>query len=110
MNVELHDNQRCYCSEIKKITQFHKVYCWHEIPNSKYFEVRNKKPKIHELYHLGFRGSLENPEKLPVVMVLGVSMVRGTIADDLDTMPEVMNRFTDDFRDFKFWNGWYWDY
>ena len=105
MNVELHDNQRFYCSEIKKRTQFHKVYGWHEIPNSKYFEVRNKKPKIHSYNHLGFRGSLENPEKLPVVMVLGDSMVRGTIADDLDTMPEVMNRFTDDFKFLNFGMG-----
>ena len=89
----------------KKRTQFHKVYGWHEIPNSKYFEVRNKKPKIHSYNHLGFRGSLENPEKLPVVMVLGDSMVRGTIADDLDTMPEVMNRFTDDFKFLNFGMG-----
>ena len=32
-------------------------------------------------------------------------MVRGTIADDLDTMPEVMNRFTDDFKFLNFGIG-----
>ena len=70
------------------------------------FEVRNKKPKIHSYNHLGFRGSLENPEKLPdAVLVLGDSMVRGTIADDLDTMPEVKNRFTDDFKFLNFGMG-----
>ena len=72
----------------------HDVVRFREQPNHTYFEFKNEIVSLLEFNEYGFRGDWTSSAKTTAV-VLGDSFVRGTLADNTETLPAFLDRWSE---------------
>ena len=101
-NLPLHDFARHFCSGPLSRNMPEQISGWREWPNSSYFELRNDQANFFEHNDLGFRGSYEILNGRSGVVVLGDSYTRGDLADETETMPSFLSRWSTSHQFFNF--------
>jgi hypothetical protein len=104
-NVPLDDRKHHYCRGPKERAIRHDEFEATERPNAQYFEFGNGHVFLHTYNEFGFRGPFESGEK--TVFVLGDSFTRGTLADDTETMPRLLDDWAPGVSFFNFGIGGY---
>ena len=101
--LPLHDSQHHFCYGPKYWRRYDKTVVRREYANQQYFEFRNEVVSLHTLNQFGFRGG--GWDELGIdqtgIIVIGDSFVRGTLADDTETIPAFLDSW---YRDLTFFN------
>ncbi|MCV6825433.1 MULTISPECIES: SGNH/GDSL hydrolase family protein [Halocynthiibacter] len=94
--LPLHDFEHHFCYGPKDHQKFDPEVVSREYENQQYFEFRNQSVALHTYDENGFRIAGSTEAKENGVIVVGDSFVRGTLADDTETIPAVLNRWYPD--------------
>ena len=93
-NIELHDTEHHFCNTPKKMYIENELVRYREQPNHQYFEFKNDSVSFFEFNEHGFRGNwISNTDRNAIV--LGDSFVRGTLADNTETIPAFLDRWSE---------------
>jgi hypothetical protein len=96
--LELHDHEHHFCYGPKDRMRFDPKLISLEHPNQQYFEFRNDGVALHTYNQYGYRITVRKPTGPNNVIVLGDSFVRGTLADDTETIPSFLTIWSTDGR------------
>lgn len=91
--LPLHDNEHHFCKGPKDHNYFDPEVIRLEYPNQQYFEFRNDIVSIHTYNQYGFRGPASKPDTNKGVIVIGDSFTRGSLADDTETIPALLDQW-----------------
>ena len=93
-NLELHDHEHHFCYGPRDRMKFDNELIAVEHENQQYFEFRNKSVSLHTYNKFGFRFPINEQVSDKNVVVLGDSFARGTLADDTETIPSFLTRWS----------------
>lgn len=96
-----------FCTGPSERKQFHPLFGFVEIPGSRYLERRSRPDgwALHEHNDLGFRDVFDTGDQH--VLVLGDSFTRGSLVDNPQTYPELLDRWRPDVAFHNFGIGGY---
>ena len=104
-NLPLHDFDHHFCTGPLARYMPNLVSRWREWPNSSFFRLRNDQANFFEHNDLGFRGGLVPQIGHTGVVVLGDSYTRGALADETETIPSFLSRWSTSHQFFNFGTG-----
>lgn len=93
-NLELHDFQSHYCNPPFSRNNAHPKVKSRERPLSAYFQFENDQANYFVHNEFGFRGAAKPVVGKPGVFVVGDSFTRGALADETETIPAFLNRWS----------------
>ncbi|MBM5816191.1 MAG: SGNH/GDSL hydrolase family protein [Cyanobacteria bacterium K_Offshore_surface_m2_239] len=101
--LALHDEEHHFCKGPKDRVVADRFREFIERPNSEYFEYRNGEAKLHSYNEYGYRVNERSWSQRTdlkalskVVWVFGDSFVRGSLADNTETIPAYLTRMSKD--------------
>ena len=103
--LPLHDEEHHFCKGPRDKGYFDPKVISREYANQQYFEFRNDTVSLHTFNKFGFRG----PDSLDIdrqgVIVIGDSFVKGSLADDTETIPAMLDSWYPNLTFFNFGIG-----
>jgi hypothetical protein len=99
--------QRVYCEGPEQRTVYHPVFGSTAVPNGRYFESKSLSDGWYEFSadDEGFRNQVHSGKQ--AVVVLGDSYTRGTLADDNETYPALLDQWLENVSFFNYGMGGY---
>ena len=101
--LELHDNEHHFCKGPKIRNKKDLMREYTEFPNHEYIEYRNGEAKLHTYNQYGYRINERDSKKSKdiknlkkTIWVFGDSFVRGSLADNTETIPSFLSRLSND--------------
>lgn len=95
-NVSLVNGEHHFCLGGPAQLGPHPVVFSRDTPNQSYFEFRNDIVTFMEINDYGFRGEIDASDAQDRVLVLGDSFIRGTLADETETIPALLSQWSQD--------------
>lgn len=95
-NVSLVNGEHYFCTGGPILLEPHPVVFSRYSPNQSYFEFRNEIVSFMQINEYGFRGEIEPGDAENRVIVLGDSFIRGTLADETETIPALLSQWSQD--------------
>ena len=95
-NVSLVNGEHHFCNGGPGQLGPHPVVFSRDTPNQSYFEFRNDIVTFMEINEYGFRGEIGANDAQNQVLVLGDSFIRGTLADETETIPALLSQWSQD--------------
>lgn len=95
-NVPLINGEHYFCKGGPVQLAPHPVVYSRDTPNQSYFEFRNDIVSFMDINEYGFRGEIGPSDAQNRVIVLGDSFIRGTLADETETIPALLSRWSQD--------------
>ncbi|WP_338241674.1 SGNH/GDSL hydrolase family protein [Aurantiacibacter hainanensis] len=93
-NVPLGASPFYFCEGGPQQLVAHPVVNSRELPNQRYFEFLNDSASLIETNEYGFRGEFDLGDAEERILVLGDSFVRGTLADETETIPALLSQWS----------------